>query len=169
MKKAAALTMLATLIGLTVPTPANAQQVCIVDRSNRVVCGRRATQWEINNGVGGSGSGSGSGGFQGNREQTRRDVERLYREVLGRSGDRSGVDTYVNRVTREGWSMSRVRSDMAYSQESRDNINDLYRKVLGRNADPGGISAYTRQLSEGKSLDWVRRDLERSPEATGRR
>jgi hypothetical protein len=65
--------------------------------------------------------------------------------------------------------MSRVRSDMAYSQESRDNINDLYRKVLGRNADPGGISAYTRQLSEGKSLDWVRRDLERSPEATGRR
>jgi hypothetical protein len=45
-------------------------------------------------------------------------IDRVYREVLGRSADSSGLRTYQQRL-RDGWSLSRVRQNLADSNEAR--------------------------------------------------
>lgn len=94
-------------------------------------------------------------------------VDRLYREVLGRRADRSGLRAYTNRVVRGGWSYGDVRRELARSREARTQINRLYREILGRSADRRGLISYQRRLERGWSMAQVRRDLMNSSE--GRR
>lgn len=120
---------------------------------------------------------SGIGGiFQGilggsnNNDRSRDDreaVRRIYREVLEREADRSGLNTYTKDLA-NGWTLSQVREDLAHSQEARNAINRVYQEVLGRNADSGGLYTYANKLADGWSLNRVRQDIARSPEARGR-
>ena len=95
-------------------------------------------------------------------------IDRLYREVLSRRADRSGLRTYSDRMLRSGWDENRVRRDLVRSREARNRINQLYREILGRNADPGGLRTYQRHLERGWSLAQVRRELMNSEEARNR-
>jgi hypothetical protein len=138
------------------------QRMCIVDNRDNIVCGRPATQREIDRSNGNNNSSN------LNKVEIGREINRIYFEVLGRRLDRSGLQTYINRVD-DGWSFERVRSDIAKSQEAKNAVNQVYQEVLGRSADSSGLNTYTRKLGEGWSLNDVRRDLQRSDEARNRR
>ena len=47
-------------------------------------------------------------------------IDRLYREVLSRRADRSGLRTYSDRMLRSGWDENRVRRDLVRSREARN-------------------------------------------------
>jgi hypothetical protein len=154
----------AILSGIFSVGSAQAQQrVCIVDNRDNLICGRPATQREIDRYQRNDDSRSNLG-----RGEIAREINRIYFEVLGRRIDRSGLETYVNRV-QDGWSLDRVRSDIAKSQEAKSAINQLYVEVLGRSADSSGLNTYANKLVEGWSLNDIRRDLQRSAEARNRR
>ena len=140
--------------------PALAQQrLCIVDNSNQVVCGRPATQdeiWRSNTSQ------------QGNSTKNYySEINKIYREVLGRDGDFRGIQGHV-RAIQDGESLRDIRRSIVQSQEARDKINQIYREVLGRDADSNGMQSQLRALQEGRSLNDIRRTIERSPEARTR-
>ena len=45
-------------------------------------------------------------------------IYRANREILGRPADRSGLRTFRGRI-QDGWSLSRIRQDLANSREAR--------------------------------------------------
>lgn len=94
-----------------------------------------------------------------------RDIDRLYQEVLGRSADSSGLDTYSRQVIQNRWSLSQVRRDLANSRELDDAINRVYQEVLARSVDPDGLRTYRNRIQRGASLADVRRELSQSDEA----
>lgn len=97
------------------------------------------------------------------------DIDDLYREVLGRPADSSGLRTYVRRVEDDGWSLERVRRDLAESSELDQAIDRAYREILGRPADNSGLRTYRdRVRNNGWSMDRVRQDLANSSEARNR-
>lgn len=173
---------------------AQSQQICIVEQnSDQVVCGRVATNREIssagygrngNRGYGNSrhGGRSRQGGIYGNREHryetrtvsNRRDwsdvydeLDDIYKDVLGRNIGRDGLKTYVRRLE-QGWSLTRIRKDVAESDEAEQALDGVYRRILGRGVDPSGFKTYSRKLARGSSLRDVARDLQKSKEARGR-
>lgn len=96
------------------------------------------------------------------------DINRIYRDVLDRNVDRRGYRVYSDRI-KDGWSLSRVRREIARSSEAREAISRLYQRVLGRDADPEGLRTYQRSLEDGGSLRSVEREIARSQEARERR
>ncbi len=171
---------------------AQSQQICIVEpNSSKVVCGRVATNREISNARGRHGHlGSGSsrhgghsrhdGGLSRNGDRryetasNRRDwsdvydeLDDIYKEVLGRNIGRNGLRTYVRRLE-QGWSLARIRQDVAESNEAETALDQLYRRILGRGVDPAGSKTYRHKLARGSSLRDVARDLQKSDEARGR-
>lgn len=48
----------------------------------------------------------------------RAEINQIYREVLGRDADWQGLNTYQDRYN-QGWSLDRIRNDIARSQEAR--------------------------------------------------
>ncbi|MFB2837845.1 DUF4214 domain-containing protein [Floridanema evergladense] len=102
------------------------------------------------------------------RSQYYDEVNRLYRQVLGRNADREGLRTWSRELQR-GRSLSYVRRELAYSQEAEAKINEIYRRVLGRNVDRNGLRTWQSELARGRSLREVERSIERSPEARNRR
>lgn len=107
-----------------------------------------------------------------NRERDRRDsyeqISEIFQEVLDRDVDRREYRRYSRRL-QQGWSLSRVRREVARSEEAREEINRIYQEVLGRDADPQGLRTYQNQLADDWSLREVRRDIARSREARERR
>lgn len=172
---------------------AQSQQLCIVEQnSNKVVCGRVATNREISNagyrngnrGHSNSRHGSSSrnngsifnNGNNGRYEtaSNRRDwsdiydeLDDIYKDVLGRNISRAGLRTYTRRLE-QGWSLADVRKDVAKSDEAATALDKVYRKILGRGVDPAGFRTYSRKLARGSSLRDVARDLQKSDEARGR-
>jgi len=102
-------------------------------------------------------------------DRVERQVDRLYREVLGRRADRNGLRTYSDRIMRSNWDYSRVRRDLAQSREARDKITEIYRQRTGQNPDSSTISRYQRALENGWSLDRVREDVGNTRETEDRR
>lgn len=163
--------------------PAEAQQrYCIVSEDNsEVVCGRRATEREVqwHNRRSNRRDRRGDNGRYDRRDNRRGDNSRdtrrredvyrgindLYRDVLGRQGDRRGIRTYADRVLSGDWDFSKVRRELAGSREATQRINQLYREILRRDADRDGLKTYQRNLEQGWSLERVRRDLMESDEA----
>ena len=96
------------------------------------------------------------------------DLNRIYRDVLGRDIDRRGYRVYSARI-RDGWSLSKVRKEVARSREATEAINRLYQKILGRDADPAGVRTYQKNLESGWSLRQVERALANSQEGRNRR
>lgn len=166
------------------PVLAQSQQICIVEQnSNRVVCGRVATNREVAN------AGYGRNGDRNSRNNrgvyrngdsryetaaNRRDwsdvydeLDDIYKEVLGRNIGRAGLRTYVRRLE-QGWSLSKIRQDVAESNEAETALDQVYRRILGRGVDPAGFKTYSRKLARGASLRDVARELQKSDEARGR-
>lgn len=97
-----------------------------------------------------------------------KDLDQIYRDVLDREIDRRGYRVYSDRM-RDGWSLSRVRREVARSSEATESINRLYQRILGRDADSEGLRTYRKQLEDGWSLRRVERELARSQESRERR
>ena len=110
----------------------------------------------------------GSYDYRRNRSNVSNNINRIYRNVLGRNADNRGLRMYRQRVE-SGWSLEKVRRDIADSSEAEQAINRLYQGELGRNADREGLRTYKRRLADGWSLDRVRQDISRSREARSRR
>ncbi|AFY72610.1 hypothetical protein Syn7502_00450 [Synechococcus sp. PCC 7502] len=91
-------------------------------------------------------------------------INQIYFEVLGRRTDLSGARTYINNLN-NGWTLQRVRADVAYSAEAEQVINRAYQEILRRDVDPSGLETYKRLLANGGTIADVRRELARSPEA----
>ena len=156
---------------LSQPVQAN-QRLCIASEINgSIVCGRRATQREVRSYNRRYGRRDSNYEYSPNRDRrvVRRKINRVYRDVLGRRGDREGLRTYTKRVLSGRWNIREVRKDLARSEEARDKINQIYREVLGRNADSEGLRTYRKRLEKGWSLSRVRRDISNSSEAKERR
>lgn len=96
------------------------------------------------------------------------ELNRIYRDVLGRDVDHRGYRVYSARI-RDGWSLSKVRKEVARSSEATQAINRLYQKILGRDADPAGMRTYQKNLESGWSLRQVERALANSQEGRNRR
>ena len=96
-------------------------------------------------------------------------VRKIYREVLGRDPDPSGVATYVRRL-QGGMSEAEFRADLRRSGESaaktaRETVTRAYREILRRDPDPGGLANYTKMMLErGWDENRVREALRKSDE-----
>lgn len=96
-----------------------------------------------------------------------RAINEIYIQILGRRTDLDGARTYIQALN-SGWTLERVRHDIAYSGESEQVINQAYREILRRDVDAGGLETYKRYLASGRTIRDLRRELARSPEARGR-
>lgn len=95
-------------------------------------------------------------------------IDRLYQSVLGRRADTEGLKTYSRALAR-GWSLSRVRRDLAASPEAEQALDKIYRDLLARQVDPEGLATYRDKLEDGWAIHRVRLDVATSPEARSRR
>ena len=155
--KLSVLAITAILITLGVTSPASAQDPCWQDGKS-VNCWDRTDEKSdpyvnLN---------------KQNQDGLYRDINRIYREVLGRNANRNEFRTYANQV-QNGKSLESVRNELANSNEARDAINRIYQETLGRDADQSGLSTYISRLQNGWSLERVRRNLANSQEARDRR
>ncbi|MCA1992618.1 MAG: DUF4214 domain-containing protein [Coleofasciculus sp. S288] len=96
------------------------------------------------------------------------EINQLYREVLNREVDSSGLETYSEKV-QKGKSLEWVRDDLAGSHEAKNIIRLIYQEILGRDVDPSGLKTYTKRLRRGWSMKEVRLDISDSREAHHRR
>ncbi len=101
---------------------------------------------------------------RGDRRDIDERIDRLYREVLGRPADSSGLRTYRDRIRDNNWSMQRVRDELANSREAESAINRAYQEILGRDADSRGRRTYLQRLRSGWSIQRIREDLMNSRE-----
>ena len=96
-------------------------------------------------------------------------IHRIYREVLGREPDASGVATYT-RALQGGMSEAEFRADLRRSGErtayvAREAVTRAYREVLRREPDAGGMANYTKlMLERGWDETRVRDALRKSEE-----
>lgn len=95
-------------------------------------------------------------------------VDSVYRSVLGRSADRRGLATYIDRIEDDGWDLRRIRRDLAGSREASTAIDRAYREILGRSVDRDGLRTYRNRLQSGWSLNRIRQELANSREARNR-
>lgn len=150
-----------TLSGIVIAgstTTAQAQRVCIVNDSNQVVCGRPASDRDLNN----------FNNSNNSQQNFYAQINDVYQDILGRNVDNRNLEIWT-RALRNGRPLKDVRREVANSSEAQTQINRLYQEVLGRGVDAAGIQTWTRKLADGNSLRDVRRDLERSDEARNRR
>lgn len=107
------------------------------------------------------------------------DVEKAYKEILGRDPDPGGKAFYSD----PNISVERLRADLAASDEakskssgaskstktasssSNDAISQIYKEQLGRAPDAAGLKFYADQLSAGKKTpQQIAEELDRSTE-----
>lgn len=78
-------------------------------------------------------------------------VEQLYSDILGRSADSGGLNTWLSALA-AGASREQIVSDIYTSTEHRtDQINQYYQTYLGRMADPTGLNHWLGQFASGAS------------------
>jgi TorA maturation chaperone TorD len=103
------------------------------------------------------------------RRSAERIVTRAYREVLGREPDPAGLNTYTNRVMRDGWDEYDVRASLEKSQEFRERnrmtrekaeqiVRSAYKTVLKRDADDEGLRNYVQRVMRDR---WTQPQIER--------
>jgi hypothetical protein len=96
-------------------------------------------------------------------------VRRVYREVLGREPDASGLSTYTRALSR-GQTEAELRAELRRSSEGdalsvTAAITRAYRDILKRDPDPAGLDNYRRLVRDKAwNEDRIRADLRRSEE-----
>ena len=90
-------------------------------------------------------------------------ISRMYREILGRDPDASGLAHYRAKW-RQGWTQGQIRADLMRSREGQGNqirevITRAYRDILGRDPDPAGYANYERLMRE---RGYTERDIRRA-------
>jgi hypothetical protein len=91
-------------------------------------------------------------------------INEIYREVLDRDADYSGLRNWASKLER-GATLGEIREEIARSREAQDRIREIYREVLDREADAGGIRTWVNELADGDSLRDVRTKIADSEEA----
>lgn len=88
-------------------------------------------------------------------------VMRCYKQILGRSADASGLNTWTGKLL-NGNGGAEIVKDLITSQEFQNKkktdsqfLDILYRSMLGRNADAGGKKNWTDVLSQGVSYVYI--------------
>lgn len=146
------------------------RRICIVnERNNNVVCGREATSRERRRGRADNRFDRRDRGDYRYRAEVERNIDRLYRSILGRRADRGELRGYTNRVINQGWRLRRVREELASSDEARRTIARIGRNILGRRIDGRSIRVYQNYLATGWTLDRVRDDLRSRRDLRNRR
>ncbi len=80
-------------------------------------------------------------------------VELLYQELLHRTPDPSGFDTWTSALRQGRLNPKQVAAGFYGSIESRrDRVTRLYRQVLLRDPDPGGLATWAEQLITNDDL-----------------
>jgi TorA maturation chaperone TorD len=103
------------------------------------------------------------------RQSAERIVRRAYQDVLGREPDQGGLNTYTNRVMRDGWDEHDVRATLEKSPEYRQRnemtrekaeqiVHSAYKSVLKRDADEAGLRNYVNRVMRDK---WTQAQVER--------
>ena len=73
-------------------------------------------------------------------------VQSLYRDILGRGADPTGLESWIRKLNR-GMGRTTVATGFYGSYESAaDRVTDLYRIILGRGVDPTGLSTWTKKV-----------------------
>ena len=85
---------------------------------------------------------------------TQQTIIKIYREILERDVDPSGMTTWTNALA-SGQSVEQVRRAIAESPEAQNKLNDLYRRMLGRDIDSSGRVTWTNALASGWTLQRV--------------
>ena len=101
-------------------------------------------------------------------------ITKFYKEQLERDPDAKGLEHYLQQH-REGKSLEEIMKEISESPEAKergvgayDPIAKLYRETLGREPDPKGLAHYRKQVEGGRSLDEIRDEMFKSPEAKDR-
>lgn len=155
------------LIPLLPIESAKAEDVCIVINRNQVVCGRPASEHEIRQHRGWN-SREYNSNYERQSEDSYREINKIYREVVGRDANYREIQTWLKDL-RRGRRLRDIRYEIADSAEAENAINQIYLEVLGRNADRNGLKTFSRQLALGKSLRDIRRSIQNSEEGRGRK
>jgi cyclophilin family peptidyl-prolyl cis-trans isomerase len=84
-------------------------------------------------------------------------VTQLYQNLLGRSPDPGGLNTFTTALDQNTMTRTQVVTAMVTSDEARTHeIEDLYQSLLNRQADPTGLSDSLSFLKSGGTLQQVR-------------
>ena len=101
-------------------------------------------------------------------------VERCYTKVLGRSGEKAGVEDWTNRIATGQMSAEDVAKSFFFSDEytnkNTDNgtfVETLYQTFMDRASDPAGKSDWMGRLDAGASRQEVLEGFSRSEEFAG--
>ena len=94
-------------------------------------------------------------------------VKKVYKCVLNREPDSSGMRTYTRKILR-GDGYWGIRDDIGSSEEAKSKINELYRELLFREADAGGLRHYSKRLRKKSCLNNIRVDIIDSDEYRGK-
>lgn len=98
-------------------------------------------------------------------------VERCYTKVLGRDGEKGGMDDWTNRISSGIMSPEDVAKSFFLSKEYVDKktsnaqyVETLYETFLGRASDPAGKSGWVSQLDAGMDRNTVLEGFSKSEE-----
>jgi hypothetical protein len=95
-------------------------------------------------------------------------VTGLYRDVLGRAPDPSGL-TYWQSQLDKGVPLEKIRAEMALSKESTTSPNAQiaqdYMEYLGRAPDAAGFKYWQEQLAAGKTKEQIAQEIAQSGES----
>lgn len=96
-------------------------------------------------------------------------INRAYEDILGRSPDPNGLQSYRRHIIQQGWSEQDVREALRQSPEYRSSarrtasadgiIRRAYRDELRREPDQSGLDSYRRAILEN---GWDEQDVRRA-------
>ncbi|MEE3718629.1 DUF4214 domain-containing protein [Tumidithrix elongata RA019] len=168
---------------LAAATPAFAdrsdKRVCVRTDAGQIVCGQRVDSDDNYNNGGYNNGGYNNGGYNnggynnggynnggynnggynnGGQRVAERQINQIYRDVLGRDADPSGLQGWL-RAANGGTSLLNIRKQIADSPEALERINQLYVEILRRPADPAGLRYWVSVLERGGNLVQIRQQL----------
>ncbi len=96
------------------------------------------------------------------------DLNRIYQEILGRTIDPDGLTHYSAKLDKKGWSLDKVRQDIAKSDEGRRvAINRSFREIVRRDATVAEADLYLGKMKKKNwNLDRVRREISRTAQVS---
>ena len=102
--------------------------------------------------------------LEGQYELKKSLIANLYENVLGRSFDPGGMQTWTDALSR-GWTLGQVRNAFAYSVEAQNLITKLYKDIFERTNVGSGMQTWTNALASGWTVTQVRNAIAHSIEA----